>query len=79
MAERVDAQRRVLLRTLRGLLDWGLAQRGGPALDADLFARAVFTLAEGAARLLLQDPDRWSVEQFADFTRSALRSMRSVG
>lgn len=77
MTERVDAQRRVLLRTLRGLLDWGLERRGTD-LDPDLFSRAVFTLAEGAARLLLEDPDRWSVEQFADFTRSALASMRSV-
>lgn len=78
LAERVNAQRRVLLRALRGLLDWGLERRGGPALDADLFARAVFTLAEGAARLLLEDPDRWTVEQFTDFTRSALASLRPV-
>jgi AcrR family transcriptional regulator len=79
LAERVNAQRRVLLRTLRGLLDWGLEQRGGPALDADLFARAVFTLAEGAARLLLEEPERWSVEQFTDFTRTALRALRAGG
>jgi AcrR family transcriptional regulator len=73
--ERVNAQRRVMLRSLRGLLDWGLARRGGPDLDADLFARAVFTLAEGAARLLLEAPDRWSVEQFTDFTRTALAGL----
>lgn len=79
LAERVNAQRRVLLRALRGLLDWGLQRRGGPALDADLFARSVFTLAEGAARLLLEDPDRWSVEQFTDFTRTALAALRPTG
>ena len=77
LGERVNAHRRVLLRVLRGLLDWGLARRGGPALDADLFARAVFTLAEGAARLVLEDPERWKVEQFADFTRTALAAMRA--
>lgn len=76
LVERVNAHRRVLLRALRGLLDWGLTRRGGPALDADLFARAVFTLAEGAARLLLEDPERWSVEQFTDFTRTALAALR---
>lgn len=76
LVERVNAHRRVLLRALRGLLDWGLARRGGPALDADLFARAVFTLAEGAARLLLEDPERWSVEQFTGFTRTALAALR---
>lgn len=76
LTERVNAQRRVMLRTLRGLLDWGLPRRGGPPVDPDLFARAVFTLAEGAARLLLVDPERWSVEQFSDFTRTALAALR---
>lgn len=75
LAERVTTQRRVLLRALRGLLDWGLSRRGGPELDADLFARAVFTLAEGAARLLLEDPERWTVDQFTDFTRTALAAL----
>ena len=75
MTERVDSHRRVLLRQLRALLDWGLERRG-TALDPDLFARSVFTLAEGAARLLLEDPDRWTVEQFADFTRATLQAMR---
>lgn len=77
LGERVNAQRRVLLRALRGLLEWGLEQRGGPDVDADLFARSVFTLAEGAARLLLQDPDRWTVAQFADFARTTLSAMRA--
>lgn len=76
LVDRVQANRRVLFRTLRGLLDWGLPRRGGPAVDPDLFARAVFTLAEGAARLLLEQPDRWSVDQFTDFTRAALDAMR---
>jgi AcrR family transcriptional regulator len=78
MAERVNGQRRVLLRHLRGLLDWGLARRGGPGLDPDLFARAVFTLAEGAARLLLEDPDRWQVEPFIDFCRTTLQALQPV-
>ena len=76
LSERVNAQRRVLLRALRGLLDWGLTRRGGPALDADLFARAVFTLAEGAARLLLEHPERWRVEQFTEFTATTLAALR---
>ena len=77
LEERVNAQRRVMLRALRGLLEWGLQRRGGPPVDADLFARSVFTLAEGAARLLLQDPQRWSVEQFAAFARITLASLRA--
>jgi hypothetical protein len=65
----------VLLRQLRALLDRGLARRGGPAVDPDLFARGVFTLAEGAARLLLADPERWRLEQFTDFTRTLLGAL----
>ena len=77
LVDRVATQRRVQLRALRGLLEWGLARRGGPAVDAELFTRAVFTLAEGAGRLLLEHPDRWRVEQFADFARLTLASLRS--
>jgi AcrR family transcriptional regulator len=76
LTARVDQHRRVLLRQLRALLDWGLERRGGPPLDPDLFARAVFTLAEGAARLILADPDRWRVAQFTDFTRLAMAALR---
>ena len=75
LTARVDAHRRVLLRQLRALLDRGLGRRGGPAVDPDLFARGVFTLSEGAARLLLADPDRWSLEQFTDFTRTLLGAL----
>ena len=72
---RINANRRLLLGQLRALCDWGLQVRGGPLLDADLFARAVFTLAEGAARLILEDPDRWPVEGFVEFTRAALKGL----
>lgn len=75
LTARVDQHRRVLLRQLRALLDWGLSRRGGPDLDPDLFARAVFTLAEGAARLLLADPERWRVEAFTGFARTALGAL----
>lgn len=76
LTARVDRHRRVLLDRLRVLLGWGLTRRGGPDLDPDLFARAVFTLAEGAARLLLADPERWDVASFTDFTRTALAALR---
>ena len=77
LAERTNAHRRLLLGQLRELADWGLARRGGPqGLDPDLFARAVFTLAEGAARLLLVDPQRWPVEPFTAFTRATLAALR---
>lgn len=77
MQARVNAHRRVLLGQLRALADWGLRRPGAAVdLDPDLFARSVFTLAEGAARLILTDPDRWQVDQFTKFTRSALAALR---
>lgn len=76
LSERVTAQRRVQLRALRGLLEWGLARRGGPDVDADLFARAVFTLAEGAGRLLLEHPERWTVAELAGFARTVLSALQ---
>jgi AcrR family transcriptional regulator len=76
LTERVESRRRVLLARLRELTEWGLARRGGPAgLDPDLFARAIFTLAEDAARLMLRDPHRWTVSQFVDFAAAALRGL----
>lgn len=77
MQQRVNAHRRVLLAQMRALADWGLHRPGRAVdLDPDLFARAVFTLAEGAARLVLTDPDRWPIERFADFTRASLAALR---
>ncbi len=55
-----------------------MARRGGPALDVDLFTRSVFTLSEGAARLLLTDPQRWTVEAFSDFTRAVLAALHPI-
>lgn len=79
LARRVDEHRAVLLAQLRGLLDWGLARRGGPRLDPDLFARAVFTLSEEAARLVLADPGQWPLERFTDFTRTLLAALSREG
>ena len=76
LTERLHSGRRAVLRTLRELVAWGLAERGGPSVDVDLFARGVQTLSEGAARLLLEHPERYDVERFADFTRDLLAGLR---
>ena len=72
LQQRITGQRRVLLRALRDLVSWGLERRGGPTVDVDLFARSVQTLSEGAARLVLADPDRWPVERFTTFAETIL-------
>lgn len=75
MRERVRRHRAGQFALLRGLVDHGLARLGRPGLDTELFARSVFTLAEGAARLLLVDPDGWPLERFTDFTRDLLSTL----
>jgi AcrR family transcriptional regulator len=75
LTERLQAVHRDVLRELRVLVQWGMDRRGGAALDVDLFARGVLTLAEGAARLLLQDPDRYPVERFRAFTEDLLAGL----
>lgn len=75
LADRLNAVHRDVLRELRALLAWGLERRGGAALDVDLFARSVMTLAEGAARLMLQSPERYPVERFRAFTEDVLAGL----
>ncbi|GAC1442193.1 MAG: TetR/AcrR family transcriptional regulator [Mycobacteriales bacterium] len=75
LAERLNAVHRDVLRELRTLIAWGLERRGGGALDVDLFARSVVTLAEGAARLMLQSPQRYPVERFRAFTEDVLAGL----
>jgi AcrR family transcriptional regulator len=75
LSERIEAAHRGVLRTLRELVTWGMSQRRGPELDVDLVARSVLTLAEGAARLLLEDAERYPVERFVTFTRTALTGL----
>ncbi len=65
MAARTNAQRRVLLRHLRGLSDWCRPVR----------ARRLHP-GRGRRWLLLADPGRWPVEHFTDFYRSVLVAMR---
>lgn len=75
LTERLTAVHRDVLRELRVLVAWGMDRRGGGALDVDLFARGVLTLAEGAARLLLQSPERYPVERFRAFTEDLLAGL----
>jgi AcrR family transcriptional regulator len=75
LSARLQAVHRDVLRELRELVHWGMERRGGAALDVDLFARSVLTLAEGAARLLLQSPDRYPVERFRAFTEDLLAGL----
>ena len=70
--------RALVLDSLRALVNWGLAARGRPDLDPDLFARAVQTLFDTAARALLDDPAHFSVTSFTLFARTVLAALRPL-
>jgi AcrR family transcriptional regulator len=73
LQERLTTERDSALAQLRALTDWGLPRRpGGVALDPELFARALQGLAEGAARLVLADPEAYPVERFTHFAGALL-------
>lgn len=70
---RIERNRAVILDQLEELVAWGLRRRGGPDLDPELTARLVLTLAQDAARLVLNDPHGYATGRIAGFTAAALR------
>jgi AcrR family transcriptional regulator len=76
LQDRLVAERDAALAQIRELTVWGMPRlRGGATLDPELFARALQGLAEGAARLLLADPEAYPVERFTGFARTLLGTL----
>jgi AcrR family transcriptional regulator len=76
LQECLATERNAALAQLRELTAWGLPRRPGAVpLDPELFARALQGLAEGAARLVLADPDTYPVERFTDFAHGLLGAL----
>ena len=78
----VATSREEALEQIRRLLAWGIAAGGSaagrasaPPLDVELFARMLVGLAEGAARMVLDEPEVWTVERFTTFTRQMLDAL----
>jgi AcrR family transcriptional regulator len=86
----VAASRTESLEQISRLLTWGIAARRThdshpetPVLtslltarvDVELFARMLVGLAEGAARMVLDEPEAWPVERFAVFTQQMLEAL----
>ncbi|MEA2293914.1 MAG: hypothetical protein QOE86_1553 [Solirubrobacteraceae bacterium] len=72
----VERKRAKLLEQLRVLVRWGLEHRGGMReLDEDLLTRAILSVGEEAGRLLLTDPERYSVERLTGFAQSLLAAV----
>jgi AcrR family transcriptional regulator len=81
----VAASREEALEQIRRLLAWGIAAGGSavgrasvPPVDVELFARMLVGLAEGAARMVLDEPQVWTVERFTTFTRQMLDALAAA-
>lgn len=73
---RIDADRENFLIQVTGLLEIGLAVRGGPALDAEVLAHAVLAVLEHFGRILLTDPDRFDTERLVATISGVLKALR---
>jgi hypothetical protein len=58
---------------LTGLIEIGLAVRGGPEVDAEVLAHAVLAILEHFGRILLTEPDRFDTERLVAAVTGVLR------
>jgi AcrR family transcriptional regulator len=73
--ERTNRTRRNVLRQLERLVAWGIERRGGPSLDSELFARLLMEMAEDSARLILTQPEKFSIERIVNFARTLMSAV----
>jgi AcrR family transcriptional regulator len=73
--EHVARGRAGVARTLEALVGWGIRTRGGPQVDVEIAAQAILTLAEGAGRMVLTHPERYTPERIGSFTRSVIGAL----
>jgi AcrR family transcriptional regulator len=73
--ERTNRTRRNVLRQLERLVAWGIERRGGPSLDSELFARLLMEMAEDSARLILTQPEKFSIQRIVDFARTLMSAV----
>ncbi|MCZ4500847.1 MAG: hypothetical protein JWQ74_3402 [Marmoricola sp.] len=73
---RIDADRQAFTVQLTGLLELGLALRGGPVLDAEVVANAILAVLEHFGRILLTDPDRFETERLVATIVGLLAALR---
>ncbi|RZI88704.1 MAG: hypothetical protein EOO67_12830 [Microbacterium sp.] len=60
---RIDGDRDRVTIQIAGLLELGLAIRGGPVLDAEVLAHAIVATLEHFGRILLTEPDRFETDR----------------
>lgn len=73
---RIDGDRENFLIQVAGLLEIGLAVRGGPVLDAEVVAHAILAILEHFGRILLLEPDRFETERLVGTITGLLAALR---
>jgi AcrR family transcriptional regulator len=73
---RIEADRQNFLTQVTGLLEVGLALRGGPKIDAEVAAHAILAVLEHFGRILLAEPERFSTERLVGTLTTLLGALR---
>jgi AcrR family transcriptional regulator len=74
--ERIEEGRVAVRALLEPVLAWGIAKRGGPAIeDTEMTARLITGVGEEMARLVLSDPERYSPDRCATFVKSLISAV----
>lgn len=73
---RIDGDRENFLVQVAGLLEIGLAVRGGPVLDAEVAAHAILAILEHFGRILLLEPERFETERLVATISGLLKALR---
>src|SRR3954452_24496480 len=69
--------RRNVLKQLEKLVAWGIERRGGPKdLDSELFARLLMEMAEDSARLILTQPEKFTIERIVSFAKTLMGAVQ---
>lgn len=74
--ERIETDRETIRRQLAGLIETGLAIRGGPDLDAEVTAHMLIATLEHFGRLILEDPPRFATERLVAAVEKLLAALR---
>jgi AcrR family transcriptional regulator len=65
--EQIEAHRQHLVEQLQPIVRWALDRYDAPGLDAELIAYTLIAAVEHAARLTLDEPDRYGTDRIVAF------------
>lgn len=77
--ERIARDREVVRARIQGLLETGLAQRGGPDVDVEITSHAILGVIEYFGRLLIKAPERFDAERLVTTVEVLLAALGRTG